>query len=505
MDQKINSISGVIKRVFNNLSSRPSVAGLEVSESAILFARIDNNTPKTFSVKLPPGVVKESRIEDPGQFSKALAQLRQMVGGNEEEFVPVTVSLPQKSVFIQSFSVPNIGKEKLEEEARLNLQMISPMKEDISYSDWQNLGATEDKWELLGAFVGKETVDIISKALNKNGFSVFAFEFPGLAITRLINSTIGDHLGDEPIVVLRISVEGINFVVLKNKGLYFDYSRTWASVQGEDKKIPVSAFENAIREEVRKVVNFSTNKFKENINKVILMSPSFEEKIQKILSDEFGLSVLPYQISQWQLSSNWYSVLGSSIRSVIDLKMKDINLSPIKSNLFFFLQHLLSFIKLWRGITWAAIGAMLVVFFVSHQIISAQLDDMSKQMGVISTPPPYKEEVDELEEKAREFNFLISEFERVYGESKPWGPFFSELITITKESNIEIVRINLTSLNETISLTGIAPSEELILEFKEDLADSQFFTNVVLRVTEIITLPNRNLSFRISFNFIGSN
>ena len=120
---------------------------MHISDSALLYAEIYGGL-KTAGVKLPPGVVMDGKILDPAQFRIALKQLHTAIDSNEKKTIPVAVVLPTAGIYTQSFTTPNVGRERLQESALLNLQMISPMATDTSYMSWQLMQETPDQFEV---------------------------------------------------------------------------------------------------------------------------------------------------------------------------------------------------------------------------------------------------------------------------------------------------------------------------------------------------------------------
>ncbi|MEK7089671.1 MAG: hypothetical protein AAB920_02520, partial [Patescibacteria group bacterium] len=223
-----------LKFFFGRLTSEPRVGGLHISDSALLYAEIYGGL-KTAGVKLPPGVVMDGKILDPAQFRIALKQLHTAIDSNEKKTIPVAVVLPTAGIYTQSFTTPNVGRERLQESALLNLQMISPMATDTSYMSWQLMQETPDQFELLGAFTEKKFVDDFRVLLEEAHLSPVVFEFSSLALSRLVALVGGGDV--RPALLLQISSDGLNFSILRNNGLYFDYFRSWKSIHCSERHI----------------------------------------------------------------------------------------------------------------------------------------------------------------------------------------------------------------------------------------------------------------------------
>ncbi|MDP2705615.1 MAG: hypothetical protein Q8O49_00185, partial [bacterium] len=262
----LNFLKKKIVYLVEQLSSRPKIGGLQINNNSLQFVLIEENEPRTAVLKLPPGVLFDGRIKNKEEFSKAISQFREMISGSKKKkgSIKVIVSLPAEIIFNQNFNIPNVGSDNLKEAARLNLQMISPLPADKSYSDWQIINENEDRYELLGVLAEKVVIDEFSSILIEGGFLPVAFEYPALSLSRFVNKFV--NLENKTILVIDVSSDGIDLFILKNSRLYFDHFRSWHSIQGEERQITKVAFQNAVIEETQRVINFAASRFKENLD-----------------------------------------------------------------------------------------------------------------------------------------------------------------------------------------------------------------------------------------------
>ena len=324
-----------IKKTLNlleRLSSPPKVGGLQISNSAIRFVLINKGKSQATALRLTPGTIKEGRVQDRNAFITALNNLHQIIIPDQlEKEIRVIVTLPAELVYTKSFSVPNIDKKILKESAQLNLKMISPIPVNNAYTSWQIISETNNSYELLGAFAEKAIVNEFLDILEEAKFFPMAFEFPALALTRVVNKTI--TLKSKPVLVFHLSSDGLNLSILKNGALYFDYFRSWQSIQGDQRQITKSAFEEVLINEVQKVINFNLSRFKENLGQVILSAPGFENEVKTLLENQFQLEIMPLQVRSFaSLDPQMLVALGSALRGLVE-RSKDIliSLSPISS------------------------------------------------------------------------------------------------------------------------------------------------------------------------------
>ena len=478
------------------LSSKPKIGGLVVSDASIQYLFLDGETPKYFLVRLPPGVMKEGKVEAPDQFVMYLRELHRLAADNTAQTIKVVVALPPAEIYTQSFNVPKISEERLEEAAQLNLQIISPIDAGKAFISSQVIGETEDRYDLLGAFIDKDIVLKMRGALVAAGFEPLIFEFPSLALTRVVYSSL--KLQPQPILILQVSSDGLDLAIIRNGALYFEYFRSWRSIQGEGREITRAAFESAVAQEAKRVIDFSLSRFKENLNQALVVAPGFENEITGLLGTSFGFQAAPLVLKSYGLAPNWYVALGAALRgknySGTD---KEINLSGLTLKEVFREERIMSFIGLWRNIIAGVALIMLVIFGGSAATLTSQSKTASARLNSF-TAQFSGEELADLKAKVSEFNDLVASAAQAKKSARPWHEVLSRLRTLADENDVTIDGFG-ASATGGLSLSGRAPSTSQVLKFKNILVKEEDFLNVNLPLAGITTLEDNSVVFSVSF------
>lgn len=485
---------------FDKLSSKPDVGGLAITDSAVWYLLIKKNEIVTYAMRLPPGVLKQGKILDAAQFLNLLRQLHSLVSkGHPAETLKVIVSLPPELVYTQSFTVPNISGEKLEEAIHLNLQMISPLPASEVYMSSQIISEGPDQYELLGAFVEKKAADEYRALLEAARFYVFLFEPPALSLSRIIIASVGRASG--PLLALQVSSDGLDLFILRGGALFFDYFRSWSSIQGEAREIPRAVFEAAVVEEVQRVINFSLSRFKEEPKQILLLAPGFEEELKKLLENHFKIPASPFRAAFYNLSEMWYTALGSALRGVWE-RTRDKFIALGSEGVFtpLYQERILSFMRLWRSILWGTLGLFLLLFTFSALVLTRQAGTLNERARGLRTAGAEKD-LELLEAKAAEFNKLVEAIKSIRGSANPWIVFFERLTSLTGANRITIDRLDISSIGETNSLTARAPDHNAVIKFKNILAGDPYFSSVDLPLSQITVAPDNAVIFNISFKF----
>jgi len=487
--------------ILKKLSSQPAIGGLELSDSAIRFLRIDGEKIATVSLRLPPGIILDGKINDRQNFVAALKNIySQIIKTKKVSKIHAIVCLPVSIVYSQSFGIPIINHENLKEAAELNLQMVSPINLEKAYSDWQVIGEDANQKDILGAFVENSIVNEYDKCLRESGFLPTAFEFPALSLSRLIKKFGPATDAGKSYLVINISSDGLDFLVIRKGELYFSHFLFWRTLQGEKRQIVFSDFKDILVQEVQKVITFLSMNYKENFEEVIIMAPALGKEVGETIQAEFKLEVILLQLKSYEnVSSVWFTVFGSALRGLVS-RREDTSISLTAHNVIedFYHEQTLSFISLWRNGFAIALVALLLAFGGADLfLINFQKNIEAKISSLISHPEIRK--ADELQEKAKLFNNLLALVSEAKNSTQKWSQFFNQL-NVLAGNNIDFDRIIISSLTAPVRIQGRADNEEAVINFKNSIASQPNFSNTDLPLTGIRPTADRRVSFELTFS-----
>lgn len=482
--------------LLERLSSRPKIGGLQVSGSSVSYVLLEGE-PRMASARLAPGVLDEGRIVDRAQLLSALLEVRGAVGASPRDHgARVVVSLSAEIVYTQSFDIPNVGEERRGESVNLNLQMISPIPKGEAYMASELLRETPDRYEFLGAFAAKKLVDDYRSVLEEAGFAPVAFEFPSLSLTRLI--VRARPLLEHSTLVLQLSSDGLDFFIIKWNCLYFDYFRSWRSIQGDQREISRALFDRVVTEEVQKVVNFSLGRFKETPQELLLIAPGFEGELKTFLESKFPFKVTSFALAD-PYTPQWYGALGAAMRSAMERgEDRAITLAPLTPIELFYEEQLIDFVRLWRNIAVGVLALLLLFFGGAAYFLSAQARAVRAQLSGFN-PHVETAEFNALAARAEEFNRLVAAVGAARSSAQPWHLLFKNLETLAASRGVVIDRLVVGGTGQSTTLVARAPSNERVLEFKDALASAPGFSETNLLVSQIATLEDNTVGFTVVF------
>ncbi|MFH1758992.1 MAG: hypothetical protein ABH822_00310 [Patescibacteria group bacterium] len=484
-----------IKKLAKLLNPSPKIGGLEISDSILRYVEYGRGRAlKQASLRLPAGIIKNGQVVHKQNLIAALSQLRRQIGGRED--LNIIVSISAVNVYTQIFNLPAVVKSKLSEAAELNLKMISPIDIQSAYYDWQLVGEDDvsgGRLDLIGVFVSADIIDGLAECFDEAGFVAVAIEPAPISLARAIDfSKQWDMI--KPHLVFSISGDGLDFFILKNGNLYFNYFVPWSGGDSD-----LATVKKIVSAELKRILNFYTSRWGEVVKDLILVSVVANKELVSAIENEFELKARGLSLEKYgQLSPDWAVALGTSLRALIP-RFKDVtvSLAKIGTEEKFSRNHLLSFINFWRNGVVAVLVVMLLAFGVFDFILARSLTGINEELAGL--PVNFsKDEVMQLEGEAKEFNVLVEKAAAADEASEPWSPMFYLLRNLAGgEIVIEQIQIQQGLLSVTMS--GSGDSERAVVAFKERVAKQNGIKDVILPLTDIKIDPLGRAEFTLRF------
>lgn len=490
-----------INHFFETLSSRPHIGALQITDASLQYVLLEHGVPsQSFSLRLSPGVMRRGKVQDSQQFLQALQQLHNHIAPeNPKERVKIITCLPSAITYTQNFTIPNVGEKRFKESVILNLQMISPIPVEQAYMSWQLLGETQDVYELLGAFAEKEAVNQFRSFLERANFYPIIFEFPSLSLSWVINSVLGARR--ESFLVLNISSDGVDIFLLKNGAIYFDYFKSWQSIQGESHQINRVIFDRVLIEEIRKVINFAASRFGETLRYVFLVAPGLEQQVKGVIETNFRVAAVPLAAQFGNLTPTWYTVLGAAIRGSWD-RSKDrfISLGTEKIQELFYKEQVIGFVRLWRNILTVLLASFLVLFGGAALLLRTQPAFIEERLSVFNVTAQ-EQELQELQVSIEEFNKLVASVSEIKKQSNILFSLLKRVREISAVHRVSLDKISIGSAGGIVDISLRAPNYDTVIRFKNALVVDPQFADVNLPLSKVTISEDRFVVFDISFRF----
>lgn len=486
--------------LFKGLIPRMEASGLWLTDGLVQYHNFSRGRSEQISFRLPPGVISEGKVQNSGSLVKILTELHKRTSPKSRKSQSIILTIPITNVYVQPFVLPAVAAGNIKESAQLNMRMMSPIEIDKAYYSWQQIsGDNQDQVEMLGAFVLGDVVDGFIECAQNAGYSVAAVEFHTLSLSRAAMRA-GVIDGQTPSMFLQVMPEGLNFSVNHLGSLFFHRFIPWNSFSEGGKTISADKFKSSLVDEIRKIVNFYlTNRKGTEVKKMILISSTFTVEIGQLMAENFpGIEVItadPKQINP---------AIGAALRGLA-LRSRDdeISLSPLDTVETFEKYQLANFLGVWRNILSAALGALLLIFLSSALIlqgVSARIA-IQNPFGQIAQ----SSELLELETQAQKFNALVTIVGKLITNRQEINGVISKLNELSKNTGIQLIRININSNNSLVLVEGIAGNRTVITAFENALKTVPQFTDIDLSLADIRTQPDGTETFFLTFQVSGYN
>jgi len=496
--------ANILSKVLSFLRVRPSIGGLEISDTDLRFAYLKGNSLETAALRLPPGIMEGGEIRDYGMLVEALKKFRELLPAEfaKKKFVNAIVTLNSIHIYTQVFSLPLIEEGELKEAIQLNISMVSPFDLSQAYAGWQQISQNKNelKVEILSAFAQKNFIDQLRNALNEAGFFPLAVESGALSLARLIREKGSDFKIDKPLLVLSVDDKGLRFLIIRIGQLHFEYFQPWKDIQGESKDISWDNFSEAIKRNLHQVINFYGSHWQEPLTDVVVASDSFVEEISKLVVDNFSLNAKELKLNLDQtFRREWYEVAGSAIRGGIPrADDKDVNLFGITVQEEFRQQQIIEFLRFWQILVPSSLMLLLVSMLASYMFFVNIGDSLNSQAS-LSISPQQMEEISTLASQIKDFNNSVRIISGLEKSLTPKTPVLSEITPIINKNNIVINRLYLQHEGMPIIFSGETDSQDQIIAFKNGLSSDNYFSTVNLNLSDVKP-QTKGFAFTLSFS-----
>ena len=485
----------------SRLVPRVEAAGLLVADGLVEYQNLNGGRNEHVALRLPPGIVSGGKVQNPELLINTLLELRRRMSLRSRKSGGIVLTVPITDVYVQPFTLPAVTSGALHESAQLNMKMICPMEIEKTYYGWQQIGnENSDQVEMLGAFAPRDVIDSFISCVQEAGYTVAAVEFSTLSLIRAALKA-GAVDKESPSLLLEVAPEGLNFSVSHAGCLFFHRFAAWGLFGDGGKNIETEKFEEGFVDEVRKVVNFySTGRQGGEIKKMVLVSPTFTERITQIVGLHFpGVEIKvadPGQVGP---------AMGAALRGLTPRSRdNEITLTTLNAVETFGKHQLANFLAVWRDILLTTFAFVLLVFLVSDLVLQRVAVRVSAENPFAGNAAG-DAELAALEAQVRAFNTLVSVVKNAVSDKKELSGLLRKLNGLTGAS-IRLIRINVDTAHSSVLIEGVAQSRDAITTFRKTLEGQPQFNRVNLALSDIRTQPDGTEIFSLSlgvkdFNF----
>jgi len=452
-------------RLFNLLNPEELIAGLEFSEKAIrvaLFSHAKRGTPSTLleyaEVELPPGIILGGEIVNIEYTTKAVVAIMKHFK-HRVRFVVATI--PDDHVWSKLMTFPRtVQGEKLQQAMQVVRDYQLPMPSNKVYVSWEELPPTD----LSRAWLAAAPISVVStyeSVISRAGLKLIAVEFMSQSLARAVTSP-----SPETVLVMIPKAQTLTFSFMRAGKTLFMKTMPW-----------VKKGEKDLEEEAKRMVFFSQGE-SFSVDKVYEINDLVPRK--ELLS-----------IPQLKKTKQILSVLGAALRG---RRSRDddasISLLPVGTEEAYAFQRASTFAELLSSTTIAACVFFVGVYLAGWFFILTLQAQLVGGNAVANVPA--SDEIVALENRARLFSGFLQSITLILSETPARGPFLNKILDAVP-AGIKVTEFNFSGPTEQIYLAGSAKRREDFLQLRNNLKNSNHFTDVVA--------PQSNLELREDIPF----
>lgn len=227
--------------------------GMDLGESSIKVFQLEKkgNFDRIRSYgfsEIDSSCVENGRIIDPEKLKKIIKKTIESSGPKKINTRNVICSIPESKVFLRTVSIPAVKEREAAEAVKWEIEAGIPLEIDKVYFDWQFLGQSGEKQDVLTVAVSKEVVDDLVAVLEECELSVRGLEMESISACRSLISKKMDK--EKTCLVVDIGFLKTSFIIVQNEVPCFTSSIPFSS-QGINDLI--SSQTGASRQEAEKI------------------------------------------------------------------------------------------------------------------------------------------------------------------------------------------------------------------------------------------------------------
>ncbi|MGC8851768.1 MAG: hypothetical protein ACP5PR_01555 [Minisyncoccia bacterium] len=483
-----------------------TIAAISIEERMVkvfCFDKTINKIIKVGKYALPLGIIEEGVLKKPQELKAFLNSLKQKLWPKEKN-IWIILSLPSANFYTNILSLPDLEEGRFKDAVLFNTQMVAPLSLEEMYFDWEDWGIVNENNE-REAFIAlgvKKQIDAYLNIFNALNFNIIAVEPWALGLVRFL-STFGEK--NKSVLSIALRPEGIEFILSENnKLIFFDFD-SWPEIFGNNipKQIALEMIQKHIESEVPMLLNFYYLKRKKPIEKFIFISDNnrITSFMSQWLKNTYKLEPLYLTLPNYMrwVSVDWASVIGTALRALIPRYQDTIvSLAPVGTEESYAQNHTYRVISLWSKVIIVVFLVVCSTFIGMDKFIFSSFENRIAENVKKPIDKVLADKELILKKEADEFNTLLKMFTTYNSIKKNWSEIINLIYNKANSYHINITRLFISnSPANNITIQGLGNNSQNIINFKNDLANSNKIVDINLPLDSLVTGPD-GVSFNLN-------
>ena len=256
---------------FNFLSKNLPAFGLDVSSGSFKIMQFSKKG-KELSVKafgstaLPKAAIINDAIADSKTFSFLLKQALQKPQFGKVDTNYVVVSLPESKSFVRVIQIPKMSDAEAENAVPFEAESFIPLPIDQVYLDWQKIGETVDKMNILMIASPKDFVNSYLDVLDSVNLKPVALEVESQSCHRALMAPANSE------TALLVNIESVrsSLIMVEDGNLQFTSTVPIAGNNFTESIAKALGVAGVKAEEIKKKVGFANTTEYPNVQLALL-------------------------------------------------------------------------------------------------------------------------------------------------------------------------------------------------------------------------------------------
>lgn len=487
------------------LLPKEKIVGIELTDTYIKglgFNSDLNSTWVDFQVGLPKGIVNGGNLLKPDLLTNILAQTRATYfGQRKEEKTYVILSLDTNLFYTNVLSLPNISSEKdLQEAIRLNTSLVSPIKLEEAYFDFEDWTLPGDvNKKIFITLAPKTKIDPYLKCFGDSGFEVLAVEFHLLGLNRLVCSYTNAQ--NSSFLLLNFKPEGVNMAISDgNNSLLLPTFESWVDMlnDSKEKNISVEALKKYLGLEVPKLISYLASHYNQTIDGFHILSNNavFNEQISQYLIADFGFKPFSLTLPSFlrQRSSDDYTLIGTALRGLVRRENDSmVSLMPVGTEEKYKETRNYNYFSFWvKSVSFVMLFVACVFVGVDFILFRPTVKNVMSNNLSVNISPAQRQEASLLKKEADDFNRNLDVAINLNQKRYNWQTVLDTL-SADNAVGLEGVKMISSDSDKKITATFITATREKALSFRDYIKQQPFVSSVEMPAKLFTEQPGQQL------------
>jgi type IV pilus assembly protein PilM len=198
------------------INSEDKIFGLDLSDLSVKIFQMERNAKgdkikSFFLLDIPKGCINDGKIIEKEKVAQIIKLAVAKASPQKINTKKVICSLPESKVFLRILNIPKVNESEAGEAIKWEIEASIPLSVDQVYYDWQFLGESEGKQNILTIAVSREIVDDLMEVLSFSGLEVYGLEMESVANARSLISF--EALPEETSLIVDLGARRTNFLI----------------------------------------------------------------------------------------------------------------------------------------------------------------------------------------------------------------------------------------------------------------------------------------------------